>query len=331
MNKVLPGQRLRMAAADYNAFVDAAQGFRRRAFAQETGESWRDTKPGIVVVRNSSGADRERFAVLTLGGVLIPPDDNEPEFLSRFAFDCMQPGDVNAPHADPEQKFVILQEPLRAGAMGKAMISGLSPVKVDIGHASHEYADFKAGETGYLQSSYTGSARLLYKESGTGVKWALAQFPIYDGPRIRVRNDSGSTIPEGGAMRLQAADNEQPFVFYVRKPDKDHQLHVLPLVGPDLPAGQERWIRLEPVMRFLLDGDAQPGDFLGVKNDAWALEKTKFGFLALAVQNHPSGGKFAYVHFAGLVPLLRAMADEDAGQIDVQLYGGSATFPLNVP
>jgi hypothetical protein len=286
-------------------------------------------------VRNKSGADQDQFAVLGLADTVIEPSDNEQEFRSRIAFDVKKPDAVDTSHADHEMKYVILQEPIKNNTLGLAMVHGTTPVKLDVEYEEDDYASFKENETGLLVTGYVGTARILWKEPGTGEKWAIVQFPVCDGPRVRIRNNSGGTIPEGGAMRVTSTDPSRPFCFNVAKPSKDHQLNVIPLVGPDLAAGKERWIRAEPIMRFKLDDSyVEPGDFVGAKQGSWGLEKTKFGFLVLAAENG-SRGTFAYVHFSGLAPVLKAMSDEEYGQIDVKLAtsgGGTEgeTFSLDV-
>jgi hypothetical protein len=67
---------MEITAEAYNAFLDAAQ---RRARAQavfgtEASQFFRQS--GIVKVRNASGADQGRFAVLGLTEPIILPADN---------------------------------------------------------------------------------------------------------------------------------------------------------------------------------------------------------------------------------------------------------------
>lgn len=335
LRKVSRGAPLRIPAAAYNSFLDAAADYRNRLMGQESDFLQRDTKTGIVYVRNKSGSDQDRFAVLGIAGTVITPEENEREFKSRIVFDVKKPNEVDEFHADHEMKYVILQEPLKNNAVGAGMVCGVTPVKLDVKDENDDYAGFKEGQTGFLETWYVGTARILWKEPGPGRKWGIVRFPVCDGPRLRVKNNSGETIPEGGAMRVTSADAERPFVFNVKKPDKDSQLNVIPLIGPPLAPGKERWLRFEPIMRFKLDDSyVDPGDFIGAKQGSWGLEKTKFGFLVLAVQESLRG-TFAYVFFNGMTPVLKAMYDESGGCIDVKLAtsgGGTEgeTFPLDV-
>ena len=73
--------------------------------------------------------------------------------------------------------FVILQEPIGAGRMGRGMIMGVTPVRLDVQAESDETASVVTGTTGTLMSGSDGGARILWKESGTGEKWGIVQCP----------------------------------------------------------------------------------------------------------------------------------------------------------
>jgi hypothetical protein len=61
LRKVQAGQKLRIPAAAYNAFVDAANDFKRRSASngREPETTVRDRD--VLLVRNDSGEPRERF------------------------------------------------------------------------------------------------------------------------------------------------------------------------------------------------------------------------------------------------------------------------------
>jgi len=314
LKKAVKGEALRIPAAAYNAFVDAANYHRSRALGQSAEAGGRGAQSGIVFVRNRSAADQDRFAVLALGDAVISPQDNELEFQSKVALDVREAAD-----GDHEMKYAVLQEPVKKDGLGRGMVFGVTPVHLDVQDEYDDYASFEAGETGCLKTASAGTARILWKEAGTGRKWGVVHFPVDDGLRLKVTNGSGETIPEGGAMALTGADPETPFAFTVSKPSKDSQMNVVPLVGPPLAPGESRRMRFAPLMRFLAEGsELATGDMVGAASGSWALGKTKFGFLVLAVQSSPAG-QFAYVFFNGLVPVLKAVYDASGGQVEVQL------------
>jgi len=308
--KVAVKEEFSVRADTWNAFLDAAIAERARANNIKSDDIVTNTNNGIIRIRNQSGVDQAQFAILGLAGVIITPSTNEPEFRSRFAFNARLPGDAEL-GPDNEFKYVILQEPIKAGDIGKGMISGTTPVRMIRIVSTDDYANVVPGETTFLVSGHSGSARILYFDPLTAL--GVVQFPINDGQRITIINASGEIIPEGASMRIISADAEAKFTFTVGLPDKDHQLNVFPLVGPPLSVNGVRHMRVEPIMRFAVVGlDIEPGDFIGVIKNAFFLEKTKFGFLVLAVQSSVSG-RFAYVYFNGMTPILKAIANQEQG------------------
>jgi len=164
--KAISGEPLRIPAQTWNAMLEVAQAHRDR---QE--HLGREARPrgtgGIVLVKNATGADVGRFSVLGVEGVVITPTDNEAEFLGRTALTGV------APTTDHRGRFVVLLEPLRAARLGRAVVTGPTPVQIDVTDEDHGWADVKDGDATQLASAHTGSARILWKESGTGTKWAV--------------------------------------------------------------------------------------------------------------------------------------------------------------
>ena len=74
---------------------------------------------GIVLVKNSSGADRDRFDILGIDGPIIAPTDNPDEFKNRVTIDGITPA-----MADHTGQFVILAEPIASGAIGRGHLDG---------------------------------------------------------------------------------------------------------------------------------------------------------------------------------------------------------------
>lgn len=202
LKKVQSGDPLRMSARTFNALIDAAQDFQSRR--QSIGGAARPDlrQPGIVKVKNNSGEARDRFDILGIEGVLFTPDDNRDEFLTA-------PTLVGATPAveDHAGRFVILAEPLAAGAIGRALISGETVARVKVAQTDDEppmdlpyrYAEIADGQAGFLQAQGAGSVRMLwvqddsaeelpeqYDETGDVVRWAVVHIgnpvtPFYVG------------------------------------------------------------------------------------------------------------------------------------------------------
>lgn len=134
-------------------------------------------KPGqpydrdIVLVYNNSGSNVTRFSVLGIDNVMITPTDSQVGFLSKRAFVGNTPS--TSTHSDG--KFVITIDAIPNGKCGKAVTSGLAVVQVSVSDSSHAYADVGSSSS-YLVSAESGPCSILWKEAGTGTKWAVVRF-----------------------------------------------------------------------------------------------------------------------------------------------------------
>lgn len=183
MRKALPGQPLRIPASTFNTVLDAAAAHQRRAFDGGSDVLPRDTRNGIITVRNDSGADRDVFSVLAVSGVLVTPGQNAQEFATRWACSAVLPAAGNL------ERFVVLQEPLRSGVMGRAVIIGVTPVwlKRPTGNTA-QTAGAVAGQV-YLDTSAAG-AQIVWEGSfsGENLHPALVRLPyLTEQPLVRMR------------------------------------------------------------------------------------------------------------------------------------------------
>jgi hypothetical protein len=170
LKKVQDGDRLRIPAAAYNAFVDAAR--KIRAEQQGVGaKPLRSTRStSIVLVQNNSGATVGRFGVLGIDGPIITPTAGLTQFHEQVALVG------STPAAGHRGKFVILLEPLADGAIGRAVVDGVAPCRVVFATGTETRADVLAGDTTCLNASAGGSTNVLWKEAGTGEKWAVVRL-----------------------------------------------------------------------------------------------------------------------------------------------------------
>jgi len=173
LKKVQSGQKLHIPAQAYNAFIDAAVDYRRRTahIGQKSEPTTRQAS--IVLVRNDSGSNQNRLAVLGIDAPIIDPTANDNEFKNRVALSCVTPAvDTH------EGKFVILAEPIAAGKIGRAYAAGVCPVQIDVPDEDHEYryAEIDDGVVDNLTVSLVGSASILWRAGGTGVQWAVVRL-----------------------------------------------------------------------------------------------------------------------------------------------------------
>lgn len=200
--KVRRGEAFRISASTYNALLDAATAYHRRAHDLGAPSKPRSIRTGAVLVQNQSGSALDQYAVVELGSPIILPTENEQAFRARVTFKVTTPGDSPGPMA-------ILQEPVAAGGVGRAIVFGVTPVRLKVTDESHEYAEVTPSESGYLTSAPTGSARVLYKEEGTEEVWAIVYFPasVPSGP---VRLSGLAAEREDGAALTVGDDGAVP-------------------------------------------------------------------------------------------------------------------------
>ena len=159
--------------------VDAA---RSNAESQhdQRGESDSLLRQGdIIKVRNQSGRDLDRFAVLGIDSPIILPAVNDREFKNQVAINVVLPTENHA------GQFVILLDPMRAGRMGRAWVSGVCPARIDVDEDWHQYVDIDAGNTDALKSKPDGAAQILWREPALGLRWAVVRLAWAERRRMR--------------------------------------------------------------------------------------------------------------------------------------------------
>ena len=85
LRKVKSGYTLRIPAAAYNLFIDAAEDFLRRQ--RDIGRTPVAERPPFetVLLKNDSGYDRGRFDVLGIDGPVLTPTDRLETFTNGIA------------------------------------------------------------------------------------------------------------------------------------------------------------------------------------------------------------------------------------------------------
>jgi hypothetical protein len=157
---VRSGERLRIPASAYNAFVEAAKAERRRRTSAQA-EPQAIALSYDTLIHNMTGSDLPRFGVVALGAPVTTPAQRLASFQSRQALTGTTPA------AADRGRFAILQEPIRAGGIGRALASGISLVQVELlapVTTRDDFADIKPGSTAVLLGAASGSAQLLWVE-----------------------------------------------------------------------------------------------------------------------------------------------------------------------
>lgn len=144
-----------------------------------------------VLVQNKTGGDRAPGEVLAIDPTpVFDPDDEEGE-LEEFQNSLVLRG-VQPTWPNSIGRWVVLLDGLADGEIGPAAISGVMPIKIDVTHVDHPYADFALDEEGelthpnQLTSADYGFAEILTKPTETGEKWVLARLGQFHAPLLNV-------------------------------------------------------------------------------------------------------------------------------------------------
>ncbi len=98
--------------------------------------------------------------------------DNADVFKTDVAFKGMIP-------AEPLRgrgSFAVLLEPAAKGAIVCACVGGVCPARLDVHNEGHDFADAAPGDCAALHSTDAGAAQVLWREPGSGRKWAYVRL-----------------------------------------------------------------------------------------------------------------------------------------------------------
>jgi len=203
LRKVQTGQKLRIPATAYNAFVDAALANRASDSGAPAGIGGNAIDGIDVWIRNSSGADVGQFGVLGLGDALFPVETRPVAFKATLAIVGEAPT-----AADHLGKFAVMIEPVASGAMGHGRVAGLCACQIDVVNSAHGFAEIADGALAPLASAVSGAAQIIWKQSGTGLKWSILRLGSggrgWGFGKITTVTGSGA----GGAVTYSAATYE---------------------------------------------------------------------------------------------------------------------------
>lgn len=184
-DKVTPRDPLSIPAQTYNALIDLLKSHQQHRHQNPRDiAAWgkMQRQPCVVLLKNDSGSDRDRFAALSIdASVPITPTDNLEEFQDRVLLIGKLP-DIAVDFG----RIAILIEPILQGGFGEALLLGTTPHQVKIVHEDHQWADIDDGEVA-LKTAPTGAAHILWKEPGVAAgSLAWAFLDLVGPPQDRV-------------------------------------------------------------------------------------------------------------------------------------------------
>lgn len=225
LRKVSPGDALRIPASAYNAFVDAAVDLRVRQGRADVAAAGalESSQRGVVLVRNDSGEAVEPHHTLAITGVLIEPgtEDRERTFHGRTPLTA----DV-ADEQSPPLAMVVAMARIDPGKLGRCVVHGVTPARVMVQDEADTTCELRAGET-LPHSTPLGGAPILWKEDGTGEKWAVIELGRPSHGRITAVLGDAQPLPgeenrwryPWREARLDGDAGSDTFMRYVPVPD----------------------------------------------------------------------------------------------------------------
>lgn len=159
-----------ISASTWNALCDVAEAYYREKIRTRPGVEPLPRQSGIIQVRNESGATLPQFAVVELTDSVFQPSTLTSGGATAVAlrerlvtaFKQQPLLSADTPDGDNVTKFGVLLQTLRDDAIGLAVVSGISHVRVSMQSEEHEFARVVDGESGYMESAASGPAKLLY-------------------------------------------------------------------------------------------------------------------------------------------------------------------------
>jgi hypothetical protein len=172
---VQPGERLQIRASTWNALLDMERRIATGEGAAPASPGRGQSDPTLIRVKNTSTTDLGRYGVCGLGDTLWMPTDNQAQFLEMVVLKAI------APASNMQLTFGVAVEPIAIDRIGRVQVEGSTPVKINVTDEANQWAICTANMT-RLETRPYGTARILWKEAGTGERWGVVRLGLLSGP-----------------------------------------------------------------------------------------------------------------------------------------------------
>lgn len=125
---------------------------------------------GEIRIKYTDSDTLSIFSAVALIDLAIKPKDN------NFVYNIPTLQATKVTTDNEKKPFAICVEPAQKDKLTKAVLTGVVPAKVSIKDSTHEFAKPTVGGNGTLESCATGTARIVWKASGTGEQWCVLQL-----------------------------------------------------------------------------------------------------------------------------------------------------------
>lgn len=200
MAKVSAGDPLRISAREWNTLVEVGDAWRSGLLSAVDGGTGVSVPTGLVLpMKNSTGSVIDRFHAAAISGVLFSPTANADTFKNQIG------GGLTAVAMSSSYfgKFCVFQETTANNLIGRAVIHGVTVTQITVNHADHDRVDVDTAGGSKLVSQFYGAGQILYKESGTGTKWAVIRIGEFVAPMMKAVADGSITAGSSGTAVVQ--------------------------------------------------------------------------------------------------------------------------------
>ncbi len=215
------GQDYPLSATYRNAVVEMLKWFRNQGGARGIGIKQIIAQTGIVDCKNTSDGDLARFSALAIDSVFPDPSDNAIDFANGPILRGITP----TASTDPGN-FCVLLEPALDKAIVRACVAGVCVAKINVNDADDSTCGVST--TAVLQSGKQG-AQILWKETGTGTKYAVIRIGSVDEvlkfisdmdvPEFAIMVIDETVTPDTDTLNLTQATKLIPGPFYINISD----------------------------------------------------------------------------------------------------------------
>lgn len=167
LNKVTKGQKFQPTATTWNGFVDAANWVQQQQQNTLQNIQRLQNQTGIVLAYNADTIDADILGAVALTAIQIEPNGVQAKRTFIADVPYFKFGRVTE---ENKSKFAtaILQQPIKKGETGKALVMGVTPAYVNIENENHGFAVPDTNTALGLKSSSDGDIKILWKPTGSG-------------------------------------------------------------------------------------------------------------------------------------------------------------------
>ena len=160
-----------------------AKGYNEMASASEQVQLWQNSfgkkNPLSKASSGNTLIDGYNFSTTVGMDIFAPVELTAPIPLLTtddiaYSFNSKRPAFNIKPATEETESFAITQNKINTESVGMVIVQGITTAKIKINNESHEYV--KVSSTGGLESSDSGSCRILWKAATTGTIWAVLQL-----------------------------------------------------------------------------------------------------------------------------------------------------------